>query len=257
MPEIQDPTGIRAAQAARREGQLPFSLEPITAVVNGTTGKRSGGGAWIGLGGTCVVPFVAAAFTCVLDVWLEKTDQTGPADFSIPLGEKITVPFSRFSWQLRVTGAPPFSRLVILSGYDVAFAEWVPAYNFAAVLPITGTVSAAIASPLAPNTGVRIGLPAAVPVPGFAAVTDADSTPIAASAGRVAGTIQNVGTNRVWINFGAAAVANQCLCLAPGTATSPGGSYDLDRIGGIDQSAIHAICDAGLASTLVWVRYTN
>jgi len=226
MP-LPDYTLIRDAQAARREKALPFSLTPV-ACVNGVSGKVSAGGSWIGVACVFTVPVVLSAFSVVLDVWLNGIDTTGPADLSIPLGEKATVPFQSFAYAVRVVGAPAIDKLTIIAGYDIGSSEEVPNYDHFAA---GGGAAAAIASPLAGaplGGGILVGPVVVASVVSLVSAPDDTGTIalVAPNAATVGGLIQNLhATLPLGLSFVSGTVFVDCaIRLNPAPAADGGGS---------------------------------
>ena len=83
------------------------------------------------------------------------------------------------------------------------------------------------------------------------AVSDAAAVEVLASnAGRLAGYIQNITSDTLWVSFGATAVANECVRVGAGQ------SLPLTVTGNIFKGAVSVIKDSGAAEDIIVVEAT-
>lgn len=76
---------------------------------------------------------------------------------------------------------------------------------------------------------------------------------LAANANRVYALFQDLSDTMIDINLGAAAVAGAGIRLAPGTATAPGGSFEMSMAyGNLDTRAVNAI-HAGVGNKVMLI----
>lgn len=245
------------AQRMRREGATPLFVTRVSPVADGTAGRVSGGGNWIGLGGVLVnpLPNPPNAFELYIDVYLEGTDATGPATFSLPVGTRASVNYSKFAYVVRGQGAfaTAYSSLTIFSGYSSDDFD-VP--NMKNVEGISATL--AIANPLpvslaaAPVTPVTVAPVAATVTPSSKACTDVSSTALAANAARKGGFITNNGVSPCAVRYAAGPAV-----FATDVVLQVGGSMPLTETPNlVYQGIVTAVCGAGLTATLAIQEWT-
>lgn len=264
MNPVRDPTGLAPLIQQRREHAAPNTLTSF-APIDGAAGLVRASGDWIGLAAVVTNPPNPSTALIVLDVWIEKDKPFGAADFSVPLGERCSVAYSKFAYVLRVVGAPPlpFDLVTIVGGFVSAgfhvpnYVQLQPAAGIAANVVVTNTptvVDAAAEASLASiDTNVQTLVEAASPAAvSRAAVTAVDSVALPLNAARRGGVILNMGSETVVLNFGAAAVFATHFPLAPNATFS---LKDALLVLGRTQD-VHAICDAGKTSTLAIVELT-
>jgi hypothetical protein len=254
--QARDWTGLFQAQRDRREGAIPQFLDKGIRVADGVTGRVSAGGNWLGLTGVLTVPFASAAFSIIMDVWPEENTPRGNASFSVPFGTRISVPYSKFAYTMRVQGAPAtcVASLTILGGY-MGGGFFVPEFAPSAGPTVANVAVTSFGAALTQRTGTPLAV-MEMPIAGVlvrtsVGVTDVDSTPLGANAARRAGYICNVGPDPMYVRLeGAAAVAVQDVRIALAAR------LEFNQAGLVYQGAVHAICSAGQTARFVSIEYT-